>query len=158
MREILFRGKSLGTGEWVEGYYAELGVGDDVEYFIIQNMALVGLFKDPEMNKSFSDIPVDPDTVGQWTGLVDKNGVKIFEGDGVSYKHTFIFHSSETLYEHMNDEPETIRECLDVIKYSEGKFTPIPYRYDCDDYYYSHADFDFEVIGNIYDNPELVKK
>lgn len=76
MREILFRGQRLDTGEWVEGFfssetfYGHTPNGDRV--FIIQKGT--GFY-----------CPVDPATVGQFTGSVDKAGKRIFEGDIVSF-------------------------------------------------------------------------
>ena len=66
MREILFRGKRLDNDEWIYGSYNHLNTGKD---YICDGNYWLGT------------IEVDPETVGQWTGLVDVNRVKIFEGD-----------------------------------------------------------------------------
>lgn len=71
IREILFKGMKKSDKGWIEGYYAELGKGDDREHYIIQNNSLAGLFEKEEYNKTFSDHPVIPETVGQYTGLND---------------------------------------------------------------------------------------
>ena len=127
MREILFRGKRTDNGEWV---YGNLVRGCDEKY------AYIVEFGNKELCRNY--INVKPDTIGQYTGLNDIYGVKVFEGDIVK---RFWFG----------------KMCIYQIGYDNGlasfigragmKFTTFDYDSE-----------EFEVIGNIYDNPELIKE
>ena len=82
MREILFKAKRLDNGEWAEGYLAKTRTGQayilpESEYisFEYQTIAIGGF------------VEVDPSTVCEWTGLIDRDGTKVFEGDRLFDPH-----------------------------------------------------------------------
>ena len=126
MREILFRGKRISDGEWVEGYLGvEVGGAPVIEY----------CGTDEDVGDYVEEQFVNPETVGQYTGLTDKNGTKIFEGDicwfyGGDYYSGLWEQNAIVAITDMTDDEQT--------------------------HYLKNAEY-CEVIGNIYDNPELLE-
>ncbi|GJM84246.1 phage protein [Paenibacillus sp. HMSSN-139] len=122
MREIKFRGKRIDNGEWVEGCYAfsKIPLMDGIDHIIIVD----GL-------KPYN---VDPDTVGQYTGLQDCNGKDIYEGD--------IYHQGDKNIRYVVVWADTglIGKQLGTSSYAGLR----------------HWRDRIEVIGNRYSNPELL--
>ena len=124
MREILFRGKRKVSGEWVQGF---LFVSRKGEYKI--------KWYDPHYGSAKTS-EVFPETVGQFTGLTDQNGTKIFEGDIVDIL--------------------TENEEIGVVEWDDGGFIVSADGF-CVDFHTNINGTDLEVIGNIHDNPELLE-
>lgn len=128
MREILFRGKSVNDGRWL--------FGDLSNYGVCKTITTVKDFR------IIDSCEVIPETVGQYTGLKDKNGTKIFEGDVVSGHLDDLFPEDETRYKVIwDDYGWHIRNSTGTDTFEQG-----------------WARQYFEVIGNIHDNPELIDK
>lgn len=125
MREYLFRGKMIANGNWSEGNLLVTKQG----CCITPDATVLGSYG-----------AVEPETVGQYTNMLDKNGRKIFEGDIIDF--------SDRSYS----------DGYGVVRY-DAEGTEFEFVYD-DHYeglgrcYYPE---DVEVIGNIYDNPNLVR-
>ena len=134
MREILFRAKRVDNGEWVEGdlvHSKTTSRGVIVEIFTL-DMRYEG----------------NPETLGQFTGLCDKNGKKIFEGDIVKY-HCEACVGVKPV-ELIGQIYFNSADCFFCIHYNSHN------GFICDDYLSDILDC--EVIGNIHDSPELLEK
>ena len=120
MREILFRGKKIDGGEWIKGFYAENGHGSS----------------NIQPKCKFFGYLVKPETVGQYTGLLDKNGNKIFEGD-------ILESDSERFVVDWDDEFSGFY-LTDVNPSHQGVAM------------FANVADDGYIIGNVHDNPEML--
>ena len=143
MREILFRGKRLDNGEWVEGYVYRFHPICRIRHWL----SLLG---------KYGDADVAPATVGQYTGLTDKHGKRIFEGDFVKAMLTRDCGGGEQVREETGAIGYDTIGMIGLMDYLLG-VTPV-----WSDFFHELSlsglvtDFSFEVIGNIHDNPELI--
>lgn len=162
MREILFRGKRLDNGEWIEGHLIQY---EDGRARICESHTEIFCYeKDLSIIQTVAH-EVDPSTIGQYTGLKDKNGERIFEGDIVRYtfdspddptatenglkvrtgrifwsdwRASFAVTAGRNLSAAINNDVAVYVRGRQVYEYVRGANT-------------------VEVIGNVHDNPELLK-
>ena len=133
VRTIIFRGKRIDNGEWVEGAYMPY-------YYSTRYGKVAAIFTNDDVLCKTCRYPVDPSTVGQYVGLKDKNGKRIFEGDILGTRYYYLspdnvavevvkwFCNSWVIQE--GDRPPTMLEEDEIMPYSV-------------------------VIGNVHDNKEL---
>lgn len=143
MREILFRGKRTDNDEWVKGFYC---VFNKKKHLIYTGYAEV------DCGDYYPDaFEIDPSTVGQYTGMDDRNGKKIFEGDIVTYEDAmedFIGYRGGVFL----NCGEVGISARDGIDFTNRQTVDMSYLYE------SETMVDCEIIGNINDNPELLKE
>ena len=133
MREILFKAKRIDNGEWVEGCYAAL----DDKSFICTNV--VELYRVHALRW----FEIDPETLCQFTGLCDKNGKRIWEND-ILMAHLDESYPEDTTY-------ETVE--WGIAGWVTHEANSIDRQY-LDEFDLEH----FEVVGNIFDNKELLQE
>lgn len=152
MREILFRAKRIDNGEWVEGQYAYIlnpltESGEPIKHLICNG---TNIFNNE----------IDPETLCQYTGLKDKNGNRIWENDIVSCEHE----------KYPDDNPSEVYPLLlESIKYTRNYAVEFINTGSSYGYRLRNKSIHFmltgnviqnhkiEVVGNIFDNPELLK-
>ena len=155
MRDILFRGKRTDDGEWVEGYLFKIW---DKSYILWGTTNGV-----PNMTE------VIPETVGQYTGLTDKNGTKIYEGDIVNildYQSGIVTKECGAFgivikpfidWDYLDSEIETITGCRNRPYFCRNdnfiSLWELMWNYNQEE----NSCYVVEVIGNIHDNPDLIK-
>ena len=134
-REVLFRGARVCDGKLVNGALVMVKENDESEKYIPNIVISYG----PD---TFDWFEVDPETVGQFTGMTDKNGTKIFEGDIVKYYNPY----SKTWH-------------TQIVKW-DWRFAGFGL-FDKESEWCKESDWlkikDIEIVGNIYDNKELLK-
>lgn len=144
MRDILFKAKRISDGQWVEGYlYKQVGVKDRI-YFAIE-----------VIDNTVKAYEVDESTICQYTGLTDKNGNKIWENDVVRYQ----FDTDDCIFPNKDTKKRVgkiffsdFRASFSVAMGRNGSKV-----INNDLFKYVQNGNRVEVIGNIFDNPELLE-
>lgn len=138
MREIVFRGKRINDGKWLEGNLL-VWLDGETDIFV----------RDPGDSECQLKFSVYPDSVGQYTGLKDNKGKKIFEGDIVR------FEDAEADFEGYHDNVFVNQGIVWLSPWDEVLFTNRQ-TVEMDDLYINEGAIDAEVVGNEFDNPELI--
>ena len=128
MREYKFRGKCVERDKWMYGYYVK-GIQEDEAYILKNHNWLLG--------DDFID--VYPETVGQFTNLKDKNGKEIYEGD--------IVQARLNIQEYANFVVEFADGCFEIKQGNYREYLKV-----------AVANRVVKIIGNIYENPELLNE
>lgn len=142
MREILFRGKLTDSDEWVYGFYfydTSTETGNMISF-------------DDARGDCYEVIP---QTVGQYTGLKDKNGVMIFEGDIVSFEHDKVIYTDDPFVKTKKYRRNYAIEFVNTFSTYGLRFRNKAIHFPCK--CSTLRMHDVEVIGNIHDNPELLE-
>lgn len=132
MREILFRGKRKDNGKWVEGFYHCV-----TDNYTPKNIHYITTFKRIDNGEIVLTGPFEviPETIGEYTGVTDIFGEKVFEGDYI--------------YSDVDDE-------AGIVKFDEGEFVAV-FGDVVDGNMFADIMCYCHVFGNVHDNPELLK-
>lgn len=130
MRQIKFRGKSLKTGEWFYGNLYDLDTHGRTHICTTYRGCLC----------------IDPSTIGQFSGLLDRNGKEIYEGDVVDVISYYLTIPRSKEFERTRAVIEFVKDRASFFAKASGINFAMTYAYD------------MEVIGNIHDNPELMNR
>ena len=160
MRDYLFRGKRVDNGEWVEGYY----VYDESGQITENSTAYIYYLNTHPCGYSLIPFEVIPESVGQYTGMNDKNGRKVFEGDIVL---------TQPFYDRPYSDKRKSKQFIGVVEYKIRTFNGNKF-YAKQDYqaewglkfyedfgkyiHYSWSElWNCEVIGNVFENKDLLE-
>lgn len=145
MREILFRAKRVEDNQWVEGHYVShqkrvlCPIGDELKKEDVDHYIFFDSFADWNMPRTLTFVKIKPETLGQYTGKLDVEGKRIFEGDILNImlygKNLKVVWWQAVCGFGLNDKDEKGLLFMNEV-HSNG----------------------IDVIGNIYDNPELMEK
>ena len=140
-REMLFRGKSIGTGKWLYGHLFNYGLTAP------SNVPCISVCVPTSWEEAYNLYTVNPETIGQYTGLKDKNGKNIFEGD---------------ILEYIGKRKDNMNKVyFRKVVFHEGMFALLSKELQAYSALNYHCMKDgrsaWRVIGNIHDNPELIK-
>lgn len=134
-REIKFRGKRIDNGEWVYGWYIQYEHMGVIKHYIVTNWAQIYV----------NSYEVDPETVGQYMGRQDQKGKEICKGDVIEYPYVYTGRNLKfTAYVDWSDE--LLCYCL---RNMDGTWKSEAHAYDFEN--------NSEVIGNRWDNPDLLE-
>lgn len=188
MRTIKFRGKRCDNGEWAYGYLYKLQLPIEEACLILtQDNNHLDVSLAPKYDLAFKlgvDLfIVDPETVGQFTGLYDKNGKGIYEGDIVEFYHLKTYCINPDCDVHLLGYGTRLIKAVEVVEFKDGMFgveddyfgiirsldcglmNEEDYKEEISDPYFDANGYDVEniealiglrIIGNIHDNPELL--